>query len=74
MTNVSASDLDSPPYSECMSKIRLLAALVLIAPHSSSLVRNDLPVPDLPKTPLERSTKRPRSTQTGMSMSRGMPS
>ena len=48
-----------------MSKIRLTAALALMTPHRIRRVRKLLPVPDLPKMPFERSTKRRRSRQTG---------
>ena len=62
------------PYSLCMSKIRLTATRCWITPASSSRLRNVLPVPDLPKTPLDRSTSRSRfSVILTFSMSSGAP-
>ena len=56
-----------------MSKIRLTALPLVTMPQWSRRVRKLLPVPDLPKTPFERSTKRLRSRRTGTSMSSGWP-
>ncbi len=64
----------SQPYSLCMSKIKLTALPCLMMPASRVRVKKVLPVPLLPKTPLERSTKRPRSRCTRtFSMSSGVP-
>ena len=62
------------PYSPCISKTRLTAFLCLIMPQRQILVRNVLPVPDLPKIPFDRSTNFSRSRQTGISsISSGAP-
>src|SRR5579883_2341944 len=57
-----------------MSKTRLAATRLRIVPQRMSRVRKLLPVPDLPNTPFERSTKRRRLSRIGTSMSRGVPS
>ena len=67
------SDVPIQPYSLSMSNTRLTAALFWRMPASSSLVRKLLPVPLLPKTPLERVTNSSRSMQTRVSMSSGLP-
>ncbi len=54
--------------------MRLTAVRFFIMPDSKMRVRNDLPVPLLPKTPTLRSAMRCRSMLTGMSsMSSGSP-
>ncbi len=61
------------PYSLCISKIKLTAFSFLIRPARMSRVKNVLPVPVLPKMPLERSVNRSRSRHTGVCISRGEP-
>ena len=62
------------PYSLCMSKTRFVATPRWRMPASRMRVRKLLPVPLLPKTPLERSTNFLRSRQTRVSsMSSGLP-
>ena len=61
------------PYSLCISNTRLTAALFCTMPISSSRVRKVLPVPLLPKMPLERLTSSGRLRQSLVSMSRGLP-
>ena len=58
---------------ECISKIKFTAAPLRIMPDKRRRVRKDLPVPDLPKMPLLRSTNLSKSRHTGTSISIGLP-
>ena len=61
------------PYSLCMSNINDDAWRCCKMPTSSNRVRNVLPVPLLPNTPMERLTSSSRLRQSLCSMSSGLP-
>ena len=72
-TSEPASLYPRQPYSLSMSKTRFTAAPLWRMPASSRRVRNVLPVPLLPNTPLLRITSSGTSRHSFVSMSSGLP-